>query len=144
MEPVRVCCFFLKTCLNLSPYRLVSLLFALSPFLLEFRNLSIIVNKRTYLEPAWFSMRYQVAEKFSLVKSPLIPGNICSMSFCGILPLETKQVNKDEHRKNARQWKLCSVLQESQKWKNNKDQNMVKLKREINALYVNYKVNKSE
>lgn len=46
-----------------------------------------LYNTETYLEPAWFSMRYQVAEKFSLVKSPLIPGNVTSMSFCGILPL---------------------------------------------------------
>lgn len=40
-----------------------------------------------YLEPEWFSIRYQVAEKFSLVKSPLIPGNISSISFSGILAL---------------------------------------------------------
>ena len=41
----------------------------------------------TYPVPEWFSMRYQVAEKFSLVKSPLIPGNVCSMSVWGTLPL---------------------------------------------------------
>jgi len=61
-------------------------------FLRVIRDSSLrFVKKRTYLEPMWFSMRYQVAEKFSLVKSPLIPGNVSSMSFCGSLPLKEER-----------------------------------------------------
>ena len=57
-------------------------------------NLKSVVLCGTHLDPEWFSMRYQVAEKFSLVKSPLIPGNVISMSLCGILPLRKKEINK--------------------------------------------------
>lgn len=53
-------------------------------------------NVRTYLVPAWFSMRYQVAEKFSLVKSPLIPGKVTSRSFCGTLPLGNKSSKQQQ------------------------------------------------
>lgn len=43
-------------------------------------------------------MRYQVAEKFSLVKSPLIPGNKLSKSFRGTFPLQKgyKTANKTD------------------------------------------------
>lgn len=53
----------------------------------------------TNLEPEWFSMRYQVAEKFSLVKSPLIPGNVTSMSVWGILPLGEERTTKMKYNK---------------------------------------------
>lgn len=83
----------------------------------------LVINKRTYLEPMWFSMRYQVAEKFSLVKSPLIPGNVSSMSFCGSFPLK-RPVNKDERGRKARtstsvikrlQEKVCSIITQKQR-----------------------------
>lgn len=45
----------------------------------------------TNLVVEWFSMRYQEAEKFSLVKSALIPGNSISKSFWGNLLLREKK-----------------------------------------------------
>lgn len=44
----------------------------------------------TNLVVEWFSIRYQAAEKFSLVKSALIPGNSASKSFWGNLPLKNE------------------------------------------------------
>lgn len=68
-----------------------------------------------YLEPAWFSMRYQVAEKFSLVKSALIPGNVSSKSLGKILPLKEDQEKKDEDKtrqlnKTKEQSKNCGGI----------------------------------
>lgn len=45
----------------------------------------------TDLVVEWFSIRYQAAEKFSLVKSALIPGNSISKSFWGNLLLREKK-----------------------------------------------------
>lgn len=44
----------------------------------------------TNLVVEWFSIRYQAAEKFSLVKSALMPGNSASKSFWGNLPLKNE------------------------------------------------------
>lgn len=44
-----------------------------------------------HLALEWFSIRYQAAEKFSLVKSALIPGNSVSKSFWGNLPLREEK-----------------------------------------------------
>lgn len=52
-----------------------------------------IISSRTStdLVVEWFSIRYQAAEKFSLVKSALIPGNRISKSFWGNLLLREKK-----------------------------------------------------
>lgn len=53
-----------------------------------FKTITYMIATNLVVE--WFSIRYQAAEKFSLVKSALIPGKSDSKSFWGNLPLKNE------------------------------------------------------
>jgi hypothetical protein len=55
------------------------------------KTFTVRSSTSTNLVVEWFSMRYQAAEKFSLVKSALIPWNSISKFFWGNLLLQRKK-----------------------------------------------------